>query len=106
MKKLKNKSLKTKRDGTYLSGESEKELISRLNRIKGHIEGIKEMIRKKRCADEILIQVLAVKSALNSFATEILNNELEACIVSCMEGDEQEKFSKITKVLRILLKHS
>jgi len=43
---------------------------------------------------------------LNSFITEILNNELEACIISCMQGDEKQRFSKITKVLKTLLKHS
>jgi len=106
MKKLKNKKLKLKGNGIYLTKESEKKLIVRLNRIQGHIQGIREMVKERRCADEILIQVAAVKSALNSFITEILNNELEACIISCMQGDEKQRFSKITKVLKTLLKHS
>jgi len=106
LKRFKYNLPKVKGDGLYLTRESEKRLISRLNRIQGHIEGIKKMVSERKCADDILIQIAAVKSALNSFITEILDSELKACVLSCMEGDEFERLSKITRVLKTLLKHS
>ena len=54
------------------------------------------------CADEILIQVAAIKAALNTFSASLLSQELKAC----MEGDSEERLERVTKVLATLLKQS
>ncbi len=47
------------------------EIIKRLNKIKGQIFGIENMIKEKRSCDEILQQILAVKKAIDSLAKEL-----------------------------------
>lgn len=90
----------------YLDKAATQALASRLARIEGHVGSIKRMVQDKRCADEILLQVTAVKAALNKFSAALLDHELKACMESCMNGDADERLGKVTKVLSTLLKQS
>lgn len=92
--------------GTYLTEQSEKALVNRLARIEGHVRSLQEMIHAHRCADEILLQITAVKAALNKFSAVLLDYELKACMDSCMKGSVDERMNKVTKVLSTLLKQS
>lgn len=99
--------LRTKPEiGTYLNEQSEKALANRLARIEGHVRSLQEMIHAHRCADEILLQVTAVKAALNKFAAVLLEHELKACMDSCMTGSVDDRLNKVTKVMSTLLKQS
>ncbi|MFQ5929187.1 MAG: metal-sensitive transcriptional regulator [Acidobacteriota bacterium] len=90
----------------YLDDHAKKALTNRLARLEGHIGSIKGMVQEHRCADEILLQVAAVKAALNQFSAALLDHELKACMNSCMQGDADERLDKVTKVLSTLLKQS
>ncbi len=90
----------------YVDDVAKKALTNRLARLEGHIRFIRGMVDKHRCADEILLQVSAVKAALNQFSATLLDHELRACMDSCMEGDLDKRLDKVTKVLSTLLKQS
>lgn len=90
----------------YLSPFASKALADRLARIEGHVHSVRRMVLDHRCADEILLQVAAVKAALNQVSAQILDHELTACMLSCMEGDTDERLKKVTQVLTTLLKQS
>lgn len=90
----------------YLDEASKKALVDRLARMEGHLRSVRRMVEEHRCADEILLQVAAVKAALNRFSSEILDRELKACMDSCMEGDADERLEKVTRVMSALLKQS
>ena len=90
----------------YLDAASSKALMDRLARVEGHVRSVRRMVGEHRCADEILLQVAAVKAALNQFSSQILDHELSACVRNCMEGDSDERLKKVTKVLSTLLKQS
>lgn len=90
----------------YLEPEAQRRLVHRLSRIEGHVRSIRQMVVDQRCADEILLQVAAVKAALNAFAGQIVDHELKACVESCMEGEGDERLERVSKVLGTLLKQS
>ncbi len=90
----------------YLDEQSAKSLRDRLSRIEGHVRSLRAMVDEHRCADEILLQVAAVKAALNQVSSQILDHELTACMYSCMEGNADDRLSKVTRVLSTLLKQS
>lgn len=101
------KALKDSREATgYLDEESRTALVNRLARIEGHVRSVQAMVRDQRCADEILLQVAAVKAALNQVSSQLLDHELKACMDSCMTGSADERLEKVTKVLSTLLKQS
>lgn len=90
----------------YLDDASKRALTNRLARLEGHFRAVRTMLDEERCADEILLQVAAVKAALNRFSAVLLEHELRTCMDTCMEGDPDERLEKVTKVLATLLKQS
>jgi DNA-binding FrmR family transcriptional regulator len=88
----------------YLTPESQKALADRLARAEGHLRSIRQMVIDHRCADDILIQVAAVKAALNHFASTLVETEMKACVESCMPGHADQGLRRVTKALAALLK--
>ena len=62
-----------------------KAVLNRLSRAIGHLESVKRMVEDGRDCTEVLVQLAAVRSALNSTAKVILKDHLEHC-VSDLEG--------------------
>lgn len=66
-----------------------KDMITRLNRVEGQIRGIKGMIEKDVYCDDVITQLAATQSALNSVAKILLEGHLKGCVVDRLgEGDE------------------
>lgn len=61
---------------------------SRLNRISGQVNGIQRMVEEDRYCVDILTQIAAVRSALDSLGVELLTSHLESCVVG--HGTETE----------------
>ncbi|MBO5496187.1 MAG: metal-sensing transcriptional repressor [Oscillospiraceae bacterium] len=65
-----------------------KAVVNRLARAIGHLESVKRMVEDGRDCTDVLIQLAAVRSALNNTAKIILKDHIEHCI-SGAEGDSQ-----------------
>ena len=61
-----------------LANNNDKEaLIKRLNRIEGQVKGIQKMIEDERYCVDILVQISAIRSAINKVGNIILENHFE-----------------------------
>ena len=68
--------------------ESQKAVLNRLSRAIGHLEKVKRMVEEGHDCSEVLIQLAAVRSALDSTGKVILKDHLRHCIVDAVaEGD-------------------
>ena len=67
-----------------------KAVLNRLARAIGHLESVKRMVEDGRDCTEVLIQLAAVRSALNSTAKVILKDHLEHCIDDVSAGDSDQ----------------
>ena len=65
-------------------------VINRLYWAIGHLESVKRMVEDGRDCTEVLVQLAAVRSALNSTAKVILKDHLEHCINNAGEGDADQ----------------
>jgi DNA-binding FrmR family transcriptional regulator len=68
--------------------ETRKQLRTRLNRISGQVAGIQKMLDDDRYCVDILVQVAAVRSALDSLGIELLTDHVESCVMG--HGTESE----------------
>jgi DNA-binding FrmR family transcriptional regulator len=57
-----------------------KAIINRLSRIEGHIRSIKTMVQDGRDCSDILIQIAAVRSAVDKVGRVVLEDHLESCL--------------------------
>ena len=64
-----------------------KAVLNRLSRAIGHLESVKRMVENGRDCTEVLVQLAAVRSALNSTAKVILKDHLEHCITDASAND-------------------
>lgn len=70
--------------------ENTKAVLNRMNRAIGHMESIRTMIESGRDCSEVLIQIAAVRSAINNIGKVILEDHINHCIVDAVEtGDDQ-----------------
>lgn len=78
---------------------SDKELLDRLKRIEGQIRGLQRMIEDKRGCADIVMQVLAARSALEQVGTQLLDHQL----LSCFPGDDPN-LETLRRSLRLWVK--
>ncbi|MDS3861570.1 metal-sensing transcriptional repressor [Thermosynechococcaceae cyanobacterium BACA0444] len=67
------------------SPESRKAILNRLARLEGHIRGIKNMVIEERPCPDVLIQIAAVRGALDRVARLILDEHLTQCVARAAE---------------------
>ena len=79
-------------------------LVSRLNRVEGQVRGIRRMLEGNAYCIDILTQVSAANSALNSFAKELLSNHLRSCVAEDIRSGNDEKLDELVKTLQKLMK--
>lgn len=84
--------------------DEQKKLMNRLSRIEGQIRGIKGMVEKDAYCTDILVQVSAVTSALNSFSRELLANHIRTCVVHDIKADKEETVDDLISTLKKILK--
>ena len=67
------------------SEDSLRQIINRLSRIEGHIRGVKTMVTESRPCPEVLVQLAAVRGAIDRVARIILDEHLSECITRAAE---------------------
>ncbi len=86
------------------SGKELKALISRLNRIEGQVRGIKAMVEEGRYCVDIMTQVSAIQSALNSFNKELLAKHIKSCVVEDIQAGNAEVVDELCDIVKKLMK--
>ena len=86
------------------SPEEYKALLNRLSRIEGQVRGIRGMLEKDAYCVDILVQVAAANSALNSFAKELLAQHISTCVADDLRAGSEEKLDELIKLLPKLMK--
>ena len=85
---------------TYRTEEEKKQLIHRLNRISGQVEGIKKMIEEDRYCDDVLTQLLAVDRAVKSLSAVILEKHMYSCIKKEVSEGNLEVVDEVMHLFR------
>lgn len=86
------------------SPQEYKDLIHRLNRIEGQVRGIRGMVEKDAYCTDILIQVTAVKSALDSFNKVLLENHIKTCVTRDIREGRDDTVDELLVTLQKLMR--
>ena len=76
-----------------------KDLCNRLSRIEGQIRGIKGMVEKDAYCIDILNQVSAAQSALNSLTKVLLDNHIKSCVVRDIKEGKDDTVEELVKTI-------
>ena len=81
-----------------------KAVINRLSRAIGHLESVKKMVENGRDCSEVLIQVAAVKSAVNNIGKIILQDHINTCVVNAVETGDKKVLEDLNNAIDQFIK--
>lgn len=84
--------------------QNTKAVINRLSRAIGHMESVKRMVEEGRDCSEVLVQLSAVKAAINNTAKVILKDHIEHCMVDAVESGDHEAIEELTEAIDRFMK--
>ena len=90
--------------GHYHHHENTKAVLNRLSRAIGHLESIKRMVEDGRDCSEVLIQLSAVKSAINNTGKVILEDHTKHGLVDAIESGDMEAIEELNKAIDRFIK--
>jgi DNA-binding FrmR family transcriptional regulator len=85
---------------TYGYTKDKEALINRLHRIEGQVRGVERMVEEGRYCIDVLTQIAAVNTALESLALRILDEHVRHCVAGALaSGDESDAQAKTDELL-------
>ena len=89
---------------SHHSDKTKNTLGIRLNRIEGQIRGIKRLIERDTYCDDVITQISATQSALNSVAKILLEGHLKGCVVDRLEQGDLDVLDEVIVTIHKLIK--
>jgi DNA-binding FrmR family transcriptional regulator len=84
--------------------EHHQSVLNRLARIEGHVRGIRRMVQEGKPCPDLLIQVAAVRSALNGVGRIILQDHIRGCMLDAVnKGDFESAYDELEQSLGRLI---
>jgi DNA-binding FrmR family transcriptional regulator len=85
--------------------ESKEDIICRLKKIEGQIKGIQRMVDSDQYCVDVLVQVAAVRAAVNRVGTLVFEHYSRGCMLTAAESKDQEAvieelFGVLTKFIK------
>lgn len=84
--------------------QNTKAVLNRLSRAIGHLESIRRMVEDGRDCTEVLIQLSAVKAAINNTGKVILQDHIEHCIVDAVKEGDVQALEELNKAIDRFMK--
>lgn len=79
------------------------DLVLRLRRVEGQIRGIARMLEDDRSCEDVITQLLAIRSAMDGVAKEIVRNHVDRCL---QDMPPEESGERILRIVELLIKIS
>ena len=100
--------METKKNGVQSEAHTKEQTSGghahRLSRAIGHLESIKKMVENGRDCSEVLIQLSAVKAAINNTGKVILQDHIQHCLVDAIESGDRKEIEELNKAIDRFIK--
>ena len=84
--------------------ENQKAVLNRLSRAIGHLEKVKRMVEEGHDCSEVLIQLAAVRSALDNTGKVILKDHMRHCMVDAVAAGDQDAIDDLCQAIDKFMK--
>jgi CsoR family transcriptional regulator, copper-sensing transcriptional repressor len=71
--------------------------LKRLKTIQGHLGGIIRMVEEDAYCIDVIRQIQAVQAALNKVSGQILDDHLNSCVITAIQGDDPKERERVLK---------
>lgn len=84
--------------------ENQKTVINRLARAIGHLEKVKRMVEEGQDCSDVLVQLAAVRSAIDNTGKVILQDHMRHCVVDAVAAGDQEAIDDLCRAIEKYIK--
>ena len=84
--------------------ENTKAVLNRLSRAIGHLEAVRQMVEDGRDCADVLVQLAAVKSAINNTGKIILKDHINHCLIHAIEAKDEQMLAEFNSAIDKFLK--
>jgi DNA-binding FrmR family transcriptional regulator len=71
--------------------------LRRLKTIEGHLKGVIRMVEDDKYCIDVIRQIQAVEAALNKVSAQILENHLNSCVITAIQGNDKKERERVLK---------
>ncbi len=71
--------------------------IRRLKTVEGHLRGVIRMVEEDAYCIDVIRQIQAVEAALNKVSAQILENHLNSCVITAIQGNDKKERERVLK---------
>jgi DNA-binding FrmR family transcriptional regulator len=82
---------------------SKEDILNRMKKIEGQAKGIQRMIEEDKCCGDIMVQISAIRSAINRVGGFIMDRYIKECLKESLENDKDGK--SIEEVIETIVKY-
>jgi DNA-binding FrmR family transcriptional regulator len=76
---------------------SDDQTLRRLKTIEGHLRGVIRMVEEDSYCIDVIRQIQAVEAALNKVSAQILDEHLNSCVITAVQGSNQSERKRVLK---------
>ena len=81
-----------------------KAVLNRIARVTGHMESVRKMVEEGRDCSDILIQLSAIRAAVNNIGRIILQDHIDHCVVDAVRTGDKEVLEQLNNAIGKYLK--
>ena len=81
-----------------------KAVLNRLSKVIGHLNAVRNMVEDGRDCSEVLVQLAAVRSAINGTCKVIIKDHIDHCIVDAVNTGDVQTIEELNKAIEMLMK--
>jgi len=72
-------------------------VLRRLKTVEGHLRGVIRMVEEDAYCIDVIRQIQAIEAALNKVSSKILEDHLNSCVITAIQGDDQKERERVLK---------
>ena len=84
--------------------ENQKAVVNRLARAIGHLEKVKRMVEEDSDCSEVLVQLAAVRSAIDNTGKVILQDHMRHCMVDAVAAGDEDAIEDLCHAIERYMK--
>lgn len=77
--------------------ENNENTLRRLKTVEGHLRGVIRMVEEDTYCIDVIRQIQAIDAALNKVSTQILENHLNSCVITAVQGTDKKERQRVLK---------
>jgi DNA-binding FrmR family transcriptional regulator len=71
--------------------------LKRLKTVEGHLRGVIRMVEQDAYCIDVIRQIQAIEAALNKISSRILENHLNSCVITAIQGNDKKERERVLK---------